>query len=116
MSIRIATANIETILPVTDGPNLQLLRSEPIAKRTLAIAALAAAALAVNIAEAAASTHHRYSGVSAPKSSWVGHYAPSDYGGHDHGVASWVCVRPADGYGAYPGILVELPYHRCDAC
>jgi hypothetical protein len=117
--IRIPTANIPANLAVIDSSILQLRRSERKTRRTLAIAVLAAAALAANIADAAASNHHRHSGVSAPKSSWVGRYAPSDYGGvprADHEVASWACVRPSDGAGAYPDILVEMVYHRYDAC
>lgn len=119
MSIRIPTANIPANLAVIDSSILQLSRSERKTKRTLAVAVLAAAALAANIADAAASNHDRHSGVSAPKSNWVGRYAPSDYGGvprDDHGVASWSCVRPSDGDGAYPDMLVEMPYHRYDHC
>jgi hypothetical protein len=116
MSIRVATATTSALLSITDGPILQLRRSEHKTKRTVAIAALAAAALAANIADAAASNHHRHSAVSTPKSSWVAHYAPSDYGGNDHGVSAWSCVRPSDGDGAYPDILADMLYHRYDKC
>jgi hypothetical protein len=116
MSIRVATATAPALLSVTDEPTRQLRRSEHKTKRTVAIAALAAAALAANIADSAASNHHRHSAVSPPKSSWVAHYAPSDYDGNDHGVSAWSCVRPSDGDGAYPDILADMLYHRYDKC
>jgi hypothetical protein len=75
--IRIPTTNIPANLAGTDGSILQLRCSERKTKRTLAITALAAAALATNIADAAASNNHRHSEMSAPRSSWVAHYVPS---------------------------------------
>ncbi|WP_296706846.1 hypothetical protein [Rhodoblastus sp.] len=116
MSIRIATATTPALLSITDGPMLQLRRSEHKTKSTVAIAMLAAAALVANIADAAASNHNRHSAVSTPRSSWVAHYTPSDNGGNDHGVSAWSCVRPSEGDGAYPDILADMLYHRYDKC
>jgi hypothetical protein len=116
MSIRVATATTPALLSITDGPILQLHRSNHKTKRTIAIAVLAAAAIASNIADVAASNHHQFSAVSTPKSSWVGHYASSDFGGGDHGDSAWACVRPSDGNGAFPDILADMLYHRYDKC
>jgi hypothetical protein len=69
-------------------------------KRTISLT-IAAAALAANIADAAASNRYRHSGASMPKRSWVSHYAPSDFGRHDDGVAARSRVSPEPGRGMF---------------
>jgi hypothetical protein len=88
MSIRVVTATPPARLSILAGPIWQLRRPEHRTKGTVAIVLLAAAALAANIANAAASNQYRRSAVSMPNRSWTSHYAPSDYGRHDYGVSA----------------------------
>lgn len=70
-------------------------------KGIVAIVLLTAAALAATIADAAASSRYRHSGVSMPKRSWAGHYAPSDYGRYDHGVSAQSGASSETGRGVF---------------
>ena len=67
---------------------------------------------------AATSYNQKHARESISERCWVAHYAATgDQGvGDDHGVATWSCVRPSNGDGAYPDMFVNMVYHRYHAC
>ena len=93
MSIRTVTASSPLKRSPMDATILQLHRARHEVQRTVVIVGLAAGALGANIAGAAASNHHRYSGASTPNSAWVGFYAASNHERYDR--------APRAGHGAF---------------